>query len=190
MMKDPHWCRLTGRDAVADCAGRLDVSRYWGSPTRSSDVTAICCLRRTAYVISLRRHQQRNVEKTILRIWHEHASVDLSVTYYLRTCCEPVCFWQRLCVCVSVHTKSQKLLFRNWCNLAGICPVMNAKSDWKSVTFDLDLWPWEVFSYFFICHARRLPLGVSNALTQWVWVCRGLTSHSTLYRSFRGRPLM
>jgi len=42
-------------------------------------------------------------------------------------------------VCVSVRTKSRKLLIRNWCSLVGICPVVNAGSDWKLVTFDLDL---------------------------------------------------
>jgi len=50
---------------------------------------------------------------------------------------------------VSVHTKSRKLLIRNWCNLVGICPMVSARSGWKLMTFDLDLWPWELFSCYF-----------------------------------------
>jgi len=76
------------------------------------------------------------------------------------------CFWRRLCVCVSLRTKSRKLLIRNKCTLLGICPVVNARSDWKLGTFDLELWPWELFSYFF--HLRCIshpPLAVSDALT-------------------------
>jgi len=57
-------------------------------------------------------------------------------------------FWRRLCVCLSVRRKSRILLIRNWCNLVGMCLMANARSDWKLVTFDLDLWPWELFSYF------------------------------------------
>jgi len=45
------------------------------------------------------------------------------------------CFWRRL----SVRTISRKLLVGNRCNLVGICPMVNARSDWKLVTFDLDL---------------------------------------------------
>jgi len=53
-------------------------------------------------------------------------------------------------VCASVCPQtSRKLLIRNWCNLVGMSTMMNARSDWKLVTFDLDLWPWELFSYFF-----------------------------------------
>jgi len=49
-------------------------------------------------------------------------------------------------VCESVRRKS--LLIRNRCNLVGVCPIGNARSDWKFLTFDFDLWPWELFSYF------------------------------------------
>jgi len=52
-------------------------------------------------------------------------------------------------ICLSVCTKSQKLLNRNWCSLVVICTMVNARSDWKLPTFNLDLWPWELFSYFF-----------------------------------------
>jgi len=58
------------------------------------------------------------------------------------------CFWRRLCVCLSVCSKSRKLLVRNWCNLIETCPMVNARSVWNVVTFDPDLWPWELFSYF------------------------------------------
>jgi len=51
-------------------------------------------------------------------------------------------------ICVSVCTMSQKLLIRNWCNLVGICPMVNARGGWKLVSFDLGLWHWELFSYF------------------------------------------
>jgi len=47
------------------------------------------------------------------------------------------CFWQSLCVCLSLRAKS--LLTRNWCNLGRICPTVNARSGWKLVIFDLDL---------------------------------------------------
>jgi len=55
-------------------------------------------------------------------------------------------FWRRM----SVHTKSQKLLLRTWCNLVGVCPMVNARSDWKLMTFDFDLWPWGLFFYLSI----------------------------------------
>jgi len=60
--------------------------------------------------------------------------------------------WWRLFVCmsacVSVCTKSRKLLVRNRCNLVGLCPMGDFRSGWKLVIFDLDFWPWELFSYF------------------------------------------
>jgi len=46
-------------------------------------------------------------------------------------------------VCQSVRIKSRKLLTRNWRNLVGISPMVNARSDSKLVTMDFDLWPWE-----------------------------------------------
>jgi len=50
-------------------------------------------------------------------------------------------------VCVSAQ-KSRKLQIRNRCNLVGICLMVNARSGWKLVTFDCDLWPWELFLDF------------------------------------------
>jgi len=64
--------------------------------------------------------------------------LQLFCTDSLRTCCEQVLFWRRLSVCLSVRRKSQKLLIRNRCNLVGICAAVNARSDWKLVTFDLE----------------------------------------------------
>jgi len=58
------------------------------------------------------------------------------------------CFWQHLCVCAFVCTKSGKLLIRSWCNFEGICSMGNARNVSKLVTFDLDLGPWELYSYF------------------------------------------
>jgi len=62
--------------------------------------------------------------------------------YYLCACCEQVLFLAAsLCesVRLSVRTKSQKLLIINRCNLVGMCPMVNARSASKLVTFDLDL---------------------------------------------------
>jgi len=53
-----------------------------------------------------------------------------------------------LCVCLSLQNL-KKLPIRNGCNLVGICPMVNARSDSKLVAFDFDLWPWELLSYFF-----------------------------------------
>jgi len=39
---------------------------------------------------------------------------------------------------------------RSWCNLVVICAMVNARSGWKLVRFDLDIWLRELFSYFFI----------------------------------------
>jgi len=47
---------------------------------------------------------------------------------------------------VSAGTKPRKLLMRNCCNLVGMCIVVNARSGWKLLTFDVDLR--ELFSYF------------------------------------------
>jgi len=59
-----------------------------------------------------------------------------------------IVFWQL--PCVSVRTKPWKLLFWNWRNLVGICPMTNARSGSKLVTFDRNLWHWGLFSYFSI----------------------------------------
>jgi len=60
------------------------------------------------------------------------------------------CFWQRLSLSLSVSLSSyidfRPLVFVIFC---GHCPMGNAKSDWKLVTFDIDLWPWKLFLYFF-----------------------------------------
>jgi len=91
------------------------------------------------------------LEKLLLYGCHHYLHASYAVSRY--------CFWQ----CLSVCTKSWKLLIRNWCNFAGICPVVNAISVWKLVIFVLDLWPRELFKYFFIHHTYQL--GVLNALT-------------------------
>jgi len=74
-------------------------------------------------------------------------------------------------VCLSVHlsvcrTKSRKLLIRNWCNLAGV---------WKLVTFDLDFWPWELFS-----HLKKIRLYILNGLTKQLHFQCGDTSSGYL----------
>jgi len=62
------------------------------------------------------------------------------------------CFRRHLCVRdsvrLSVRTKCRKLLIENWCNLVRICLMVNTRSVSTLVTFDLDLWPWELFLYF------------------------------------------
>jgi len=86
--------------------------------------------------------------------------IDTSVSHvrcpalmYVTSCWEQVLFLAAS-VCVSFRTKSQKLLIGNWCNLVGMCPMVNARSGWKLVTFDRDIWPWELFAYFSI-HFHR-----------------------------------
>jgi len=66
------------------------------------------------------------------------------------------CFWQHLCICVCVSAsvflsvclhKISKTIDQKLCNLVGICCSVNAGSGWKLVTFDLDLWPWDIFIF-------------------------------------------
>jgi len=77
----------------------------------------------------------------------------ITVDIYLRAsyAASRYCFWRRLsvclCICASVRTKSRKLLVRNWCNLVAICPTVNARSIWKLVTFDVNLWPRKLLGY-------------------------------------------
>jgi len=84
-----------------------------------------------------------------------HVHRRLPVDFHLVTCAsyarQAGTVFGNVCasVCMSVCTKSRKLLLRNQCNLVGICLMGNARSTWKLTTFDLDLWPWELFSYFF-----------------------------------------
>ena len=54
--------------------------------------------------------------------------------------------WMRLSECVSIHTKTDELLFRNRHNLVRICDMMKLRSDYILVTDDLDLSPWEPMS--------------------------------------------
>jgi len=106
----------------------------------------------------------------------------VTIRFYMRAsyAASRHCFRRRLCVrasvCTSVSTKSRKLLVRNRCHLVRICPIVNARSDWKLVTFDLDLWPWELFSYF---SAQAIPferLDLATSLTVWRYFLRMSTS--------------
>jgi len=45
--------------------------------------------------------------------------------------------------------KNGKMLISK-CQLVGICVTANPRSDYNLVTLDLHLWPWELFSYFWI----------------------------------------
>jgi len=53
----------------------------------------------------------------------------LSVNTYKKTAASGYCFWRRLSV--SVRKKSRNRLIRNWCNLVGICPMVEARGIWK-----------------------------------------------------------
>jgi len=92
----------------------------------------------------------------------------LTVSYavcsgYLRSCCEQVLFLAAS-VCLSLRTKSRKPLIRNWCNLLGICPVVNARGVWKLVTFDLE-------SYFrtYLSYNFRTDWPVDLATLTLIW---------------------
>jgi len=52
-------------------------------------------------------------------------------------------------LCASVRRKFEKLPVGRRCSLVGIWAMVNVRGGWKLVTFDLDLWPWELFPYFF-----------------------------------------
>jgi len=74
-------------------------------------------------------------------------------------CCEQLsllaAFVCVFCLCVC-PPKISKTTDQNWCNFVGICPIVNARSGWKLVTFDLDL-----ESYFRIFY---LPYNVSSTV--------------------------
>jgi len=71
---------------------------------------------------------------------------------------------------LTICTKSLKLLFRNWCNVVGICAMADARSVWKLVTFDLDFWPWH--SYFSnSCYIFRVALP-SNFILVGIYIFR------------------
>jgi len=79
-------------------------------------------------------------------------------------------------ICVSVCTKSRKLLIRNWCKLVGICPIVNSRSIWKLVTFDLDL-----ESYFRIFPAHAIPFATSFLVWRYIFrISRSLFSFKVM----------
>jgi len=101
---------------------------------------------------------------------------------YLRACCEQVLFLATfvsfVCasVCLFVRTKSQKLLIRNWRNFVGICPLVNARSVWKFVIFDLDL---DFESYFRTFSIQSICFEWLDLATLFsVWRCIFRTSRS------------
>jgi len=59
------------------------------------------------------------------------------VAGYLRVCCEqvPYCFGG-VCLCVCPHKISKTTDLKSM--QLGICPMVNAKSGWRLITFDLD----------------------------------------------------
>jgi len=85
---------------------------------------------------------------------------------------DAVCLWVWLWVRVSVRRKSRKVRVGNWCNLVEICPTGDGRSDWKLVTFDLDLWPWGLFSYFFDSGYIFLKVWRSNFVFSWRHIFR------------------
>jgi len=68
------------------------------------------------------------------------------------------CSWWHLSVCQPISTKFRKLLTGNWCNLVGICPIVNARNVWKLATFDLEIY-FRTFSIQAI-YFERLDLAV------------------------------
>jgi len=87
------------------------------------------------------------------------------------------------CVCVFVYVR---LLITNWCNLVGIWAMVNAKR-WRNLaTFDLNLWSWELFSYFFSTQA--LPwLDLATSLSVWRYIFRILFSIKVMDPRSRSR---
>jgi len=94
------------------------------------------------------------------------------------------CFWRRLSesVRLSVRTKSRKLI-RNWCNLVGICPVMNHRSNPNLVKFDLDLGPWEHFCTFSIQTIYFEWLDLAALFSVWGYIFRISRGHLWVSRS-------
>ena len=88
-------------------------------------------------------------------------------------CCKQVLFLPAS-TSLSVRRKSKKLLVVNRCNLVGICLMGNPRSGWNFMTFDLDLWPWELLSHFF-----QLRLYLSHRFT-WQLFRYGDTSSEYL----------
>jgi len=100
---------------------------------------------------------------------------------YLR---DSYCFWRRLRVRVSVccasvcshkisETTEQKLMY-----LVEICTMVNARSGWKSVTFDLALWPRE--SYFRICSVQAIPF-------EWLYLATSFSVRRFIFKISRSR---
>jgi len=79
------------------------------------------------------------------------------------------CLWVYKSVCLSVCRKSRKLLVGNWCNMVGICSLVNARSAWKLITFDLDLWPWE-FVFFEIQAIPFECLDLATSFSVWRYI--------------------
>jgi len=82
------------------------------------------------------------------------------------------CLWRRLSGCASVRTKSRKLLLRNWCNLVRMCPMVNARRGSKLLTFDLDLWHWELFLYFLNSAIYLEGLDLATSFSVWRYIFR------------------
>jgi len=89
----------------------------------------------------------------------------MSVHHYLCQLCRKWMLFlaESVCVFLFLCTKSRKLLLGYWCNLVEICPMVNARSDWKLVAFDLGLW---IESYFriFLIHVLYLLNGFTYQL--------------------------
>ena len=102
-----------------------------------------CCL----WCNKMRKQRTSNNERTstsIARRRHKALichSIEAGIVYQRPSVC------LSLCACETVRTKTEILLSRNWCNLLRICVTVNHRSDKISLTCDLDLRPWELFSY-------------------------------------------
>jgi len=70
----------------------------------------------------------------------------------------------------------------NWCIFVKICPMGNARGGWKLVTFNIDLWPWKLFSYFI-----QFRLYILNGLTWQLHFQFGDTSSEYLHHGWVSR---
>jgi len=93
-------------------------------------------------------------------------------------CCKQVLFLAAS-VCVSVRTKSRKLLVGNQRNLVEICPALNATGVWKLVTFDRELFSyfsnsgytfWMALPSYFIFDRDTTSEYLGHGSVSWSWV--------------------
>jgi len=78
-----------------------------------------------------------------------------------------------VCLCVLLH-KILKILFRNWCSLVG---ERKARSVWTLKI--IDIWPWELFTYFAIHAVPFEWLDLATLFSVWGYISRLSRTHSS-----------